>query len=191
MNAGLRVSRGDVVGTLNADDFYEPNSLNRVLDQFATLPVPSLLVGNCNVWADNSISFKNIPSHLEITYLAVGPKYYEFPYNPSAYFYHKILHESVGFFDEADHYTMDVDFLLSAVRVANLVYVNETYGNYRTRPDSKTERDKASGEHSRRMAQLLSKHRRQLPIRQRAIVYTRLARGAVAHRLAHPFPATR
>ena len=49
MNKGIAMAKGEIVGILNVDDFYEANVLNRVIENFKSLPEPSLLVGNCNI----------------------------------------------------------------------------------------------------------------------------------------------
>ena len=67
MNKGLVLARGEIVGFLNVDDYYEPNVLNRVADIFKALPEPSLLVGNCNVWDDaGNLWFVNRPRTLTV-----------------------------------------------------------------------------------------------------------------------------
>ena len=50
MNKGVAMAKGEILGFLNVDDYYEPNVLCRIAEIFKTLPEPSLLVGNCNVW---------------------------------------------------------------------------------------------------------------------------------------------
>ena len=52
MNKGIALAKGEILGFLNVDDFYEPNVLNRVLEIFKTLPNPSLLMGKCNFLND-------------------------------------------------------------------------------------------------------------------------------------------
>src|SRR4029079_2583456 len=120
MNLGLEQCRGEIVGFLNVDDFYEHGALNEVLGLFGSLPAPALLVGNCNAWQDEVLLYVNRPSELRLEKLLLGPDFYQFPFNPSAYFCNKTLHELVGLYDEADDYTMDLDFILRAVSAANV-----------------------------------------------------------------------
>ena len=66
----------------------------------------------------------------------------EWPFNPSAYFYPKSIHEKIGYFPEKEHFAMDYDFILkSAVAGIPFHYVNETWGNFRLLPDAKTSQD--------------------------------------------------
>ena len=137
MNKGLRLARGSLLGFLNADDFYEPDALNRVLGIFKSLPEPSILIGNCNVIDDTGkLLWLNRPDTRYYQLLQVWR--YKMPNNPSSYFYHRRLHDIIGEFDVENHYVMDYDFLLKAFRASKVVYVDETFGNYRMYADNKT-----------------------------------------------------
>lgn len=165
MNKGIAMARGNILSFLNIDDFYEPNVLNRVLEIFKTLPEPSLLVGNCNVWNDEGKLMKlNKPRKLKITDLLMGANINPHPINPSAYFYHTSLHQEIGFYDASEHYALDLDFLLRAVQAAKVQYVDEIWGNYRQIQGTKTHIDWASGEGPHRAKKLLNIHRKRLPL---------------------------
>ena len=62
---------------------------------------------------------------------------------------------------------MDLDFLLRAVRSCNVVYVDETWGNYRLIKGAKTFEDKKVGNNEQRSKDLRAKHLMQLSIIQR------------------------
>jgi glycosyltransferase involved in cell wall biosynthesis len=174
MNLGVEHSLGRVVGILNVDDFYEPRTLPRVLELFENLPSPSLLVGNCNAWEGDSLLYVNRPTDMRFEKLLLGPELYQFPFNPAGYFYDKSLHELAGPYDVSDELSMDLDFLLRAVRVAHVAYVDETWGNYRIHPMAKTVRDRAKGGHDRRRKSLLRRYRGMLRPRARAALYAEL-----------------
>jgi glycosyltransferase involved in cell wall biosynthesis len=167
MNKGIAMSRGTVMGVLNVDDAYEPNVLNEVIDRFQTLPEPTLLVGNCNIWDDDSRLIEvNQPSKLGLFDLVVGVNVNPYPCNPAAYFYHTSLHQKIGCYSLDDHYSMDLDFILKAVQVANVVYVDRTWGNYRRLEGTKTVNDMQRGHMDQRVNQLLKRYRKDLPFLQ-------------------------
>jgi len=171
MNKGIAMTKGNIIAILNVDDFYEPNVLNRISAIFEKLPEPSLLVGNCNILDDdNNLKRINRPKRLKITDLLVGYNINPFPFNPSAYFYHKSLHEKVGLYEVDEHYAMDVDFLLKAVQVANVKYVDEIWGNYRQISGTKTVNDINSGQNAIRLRQLMQKYLRKLPVYKQGLV---------------------
>ena len=171
MNKGIAMARGEILAILNVDDYYEPNTLNRVKEIFKTLPEPGMVVGNCNVWDDTGkLEYVNKPSRLKLTDLLLGWSINPHPVNPSAYFYHATLHEIVGPYDENDHYSMDLDFLLKAVKVSAVKYVNETWGNYRLLRGTKTINDQEKGSAFDRSKKLLIKHRKKLHVSQQCKV---------------------
>jgi glycosyltransferase involved in cell wall biosynthesis len=170
MNKGIAMTKGDILSFLNVDDFYEPGALNRAIAVLALLPEPSLLVGNCNMWGDDGkIQGVNKPAHLKLTQLLVGDESrYPFPINPSAYFYHKSLHDRIGSYDIDRQYVMDLDFLLRAVRsAAEVRYVDEVFGNFRYIEGTKTFQDAKTGQGAIRFEKLVKKYRDELSFRQR------------------------
>ncbi|MEH2392946.1 MAG: glycosyltransferase family 2 protein [Nostoc sp.] len=153
MNKGIAMAQGLIIGILNVDDFYEINALNRICKIFLTLQEPSFIVSNCNILDQkDKIIFINKPNRLRTIDLLLERRVNDdgiidasFPVNPSAYFYHKSLHEQIGLYKVEDHYVMDVDFLLKAVRSSHVKYFNETWGNYRYYPGTKTFDDSTRG----------------------------------------------
>jgi glycosyltransferase involved in cell wall biosynthesis len=131
MNKGIAMAKGDIISFLNVDDYYEPNVLNRVLQLFQELPVPSFLVGNCHVWDEQgNLCEISKPVNFNLINLLQGLNRNNYPTNPSAYFYHTSLHQDVGFYNVDEHYVMDLDFLLRVVQVAKVHYVDEAWGNW-------------------------------------------------------------
>jgi len=166
MNKGVLMAKGEILGILNVDDFYEPNVLNRVSEIFKTLPEPSLLVGNCKLWGDEGTVLRvNKPNKLGI--LALVSLTSPFPVNPSAYFYHKSLHQKIGLYEVDECFVMDIDFIIKAVQVAVVNYVDETWGNYRFIQGTKTIKSIENGQQMHHLRRILKKHRKSLPLFQR------------------------
>lgn len=168
MNKGIARAKGEIIGTLNVDDFYEQNVFNRILEIFKSLPEPSLLVGNCNIWDDEgNLKGVNKPAKLKLADLLVGYYVNPYPVNPSAYFYHTSLHKKIGLYKADDHYAFDLEFLLRAIQGANVKYVDETWGNYRQIEGTKTVDDFRSGQGYKRQEFYLKFYRKDLPLFQR------------------------
>ena len=136
---------------------------------------PTFAAANCNAWEDGVLLYVNRPRELRFEKLLLGPDLYPFPFNPAAYFYDKSLHDVIGPYDVDDELSMDLDFLLRAVRAASVVYVDETWGNFRIHPEAKTVRDRAEGGHDRRRNRVLRRHRALLDPKDRARLYAELA----------------
>ncbi len=168
-NKGIKMARGGIISFLNVDDFYEPHTLNRVLEIFKTLPEPSLLVGNCNIWGDEGkIMYVNKPKSLKLTDLLSSRC--PFPYNPSAYFCHKSLHQKMGLYDVNEHYMADLDFIIRAIQVANVKYIDETLGNNRYIKGTKTVALHEANLHKAHYRSLMEKHIKKLPLLKQFII---------------------
>jgi glycosyltransferase involved in cell wall biosynthesis len=164
MNKGIAIARGEILGYLNVDDYYEPNVLRRVVEIFKALPEPSLLVGNCNVWDNNGkLWFVSKPHQISFTNLMLERFMEAFPMNPSAYFYHASLHKKIGIYEVDEHYGMDVDFIIRAVQSANVKYDDETWGNYRYLEGTKTYHADKSGDTGPRVRSIVGSYRKKLP----------------------------
>jgi glycosyltransferase involved in cell wall biosynthesis len=161
MNKGVLMARGEILGILNDDDFYESGVLNRICEIFKSLPEPSFVVGNCRVLGEDEKLIKiNKPQHLK--FIDLVSRAYPFPMNPSAYFYHRSLHAKIGLYDIENHYTMDLDFILRAVQTAHVKYLNETWGNYRLIQGTKTQTIKGNPKQKENQTHLFKKHRQSL-----------------------------
>jgi glycosyltransferase involved in cell wall biosynthesis len=164
LNKGIAMAQGQIIGVLNVDDFYEVNLLNRICEIFQTLPEPSFIVDNCNIYnQEDKLIYINKPTRLRTIDLLLERRINDdgiidasFPVNPSAYFYHKSLHQQIGLYKVEDHYLMDLDFLLKAVASSHVKYFNETWGNYRYYPGTKTFDDSARGTSVVRIKQLFN-----------------------------------
>jgi glycosyltransferase involved in cell wall biosynthesis len=163
MNKGINLAKGEIIGILNVDDFYEPNIFDRISEIFKSLPEPSLLVGNCNILdSKDRINKVNKPNKLNLNDIIMLR--HPFPLNPSAYFYHKSLHERIGLYNVDEHFMMDLEFILKAVRSANAKYIDEIWGNHRQVQGSKTVTLKRKGQHSQYLLDFLAKQRKKLPL---------------------------
>ncbi|MGK7952761.1 MAG: glycosyltransferase family 2 protein [Xenococcaceae cyanobacterium] len=172
MNKGIAMAKGNIIGILNVDDFYEPNVLNRVTEILIKLPEPSFVVGNCNVWdTQGKLKYVNKPNNLKLTDLLMGWKINPHPVNPSAYFYHKSLHQEVGLYDVKEQYIMDLDFIFKAVQKAKIVYVDEIWGNYRDIEGTKTFNDRKNRQGDRRKEKLINSYMQNLSMFEQSKIY--------------------
>lgn len=139
LNKGLKMARGSIIGILNVDDFYEPNILNEIQKLFYSLPKPSIVFGRCNVWkSEDKVAYIYTPRSLKLLDLLTGQKFNPTPVNPSAYFYHRAIHDLVGFYDINEDYAMDFDFLYRAIPSSHVVKSNVIMGNFRYTVNTKT-----------------------------------------------------
>lgn len=172
MNKGIVMATGNILSYLNVDDFYESGALNFTLGKFSALPEPTLLIGNCTVWdEEGKILWVNKPRSLEPKKLLIGnEKHYPFPVNPSAYFYHKSLHDIIGLYDTELHYEMDLDFVIKAILNCHAEYVDIALGNFRFIRGTKTFEDFKNGNGTERFSAFIDKGRQLLSPADRLMV---------------------
>jgi hypothetical protein len=115
---------------------------------------------------------------------------YSFPYNPSAYFYHKSIHRLIGNYDESDHLTMDIDFLFRMIKVARIRYEDEDFGNYVMVSDSKTMQEISAGRNVENLRKVFAKYEGQLTLAQKLnLFFQRMLgknRGWIMYYLKNP-----
>jgi len=188
MNKGISLARGKILGFLNVDDYYELDVLQRVAELFKKLPEPSLLVGNCNVWDDeNNLLYVSKPSKINLSNILLGRFLEAFPMNPSAYFYHASLHDTIGPYKTAEHYGMDLDFIIRVIQHATVIYHDEVWGNYRYLRGTKTHADELNGNNARRVMAIVNYHLSNLPPHRRLPIQVRRLLGQGASRLKNVF----
>jgi glycosyltransferase involved in cell wall biosynthesis len=172
MNKGITMATGNILSFLNVDDYYEPGALNFVVNKFKGLPEPTLLVGNCNVW-DNDGNLLSIsrPYKISLKNMLLGKYPEAFPMNPSAYFYHKSLHEFIGYFEVDEHYGMDLHFIFKSLKLKNALYVDRTLGNYRFLEGTKTFNDVKSGNNSPRVRKITAYYLNAMPWWYKIYIY--------------------
>lgn len=122
MNKGFRMSTGDIIGYLNADDYYYPGAFKLIIPYF--LNGCDFVVGKIKVtlsddsyWInDAQTDFNKIIRHWEPQAFCV---------NPVGYFYTRKVQEGVGGYNPDNHYAMDLEFLLKSAKKFGLKKINE------------------------------------------------------------------
>lgn len=162
MNRGLELARGERIGILNVDDFYEPGAIARACDLLAAARAPGFVLANCNLLdGQGKLLGVNRPGRPDLSRLLRPENEVLMPINPSQYFYDRRVHELVGYFDEREEFLMDVDFYLRVARWCSVEYVDEIWGNFRLHGAGKTGRDRESGSADGRYSDLLARHSRE------------------------------
>lgn len=165
MNKGIALATNPVISFLNVDDFYAPDALATARRYFETAPPGTFLVGNCRVLREDGSEYMvNKPYPFDAVRFMLD---YTFPFNPSAYFYHKSLHSQLGLYQVEDHLTMDVDFIFRLLYKANVQYIDQTLGNYVMVETSKTMREISAGRNVENLHLIFAKYLPVFPLRVR------------------------
>ena len=123
MNKGIMVSRGELIGFLNSDDYYEPGAIRVVIEGYKNKCYRGIYYGNSFV----------IQSDLRIRYLSIGNAslWRGLGFKHQAMFVHRDIHKKFGLYSPSYRIAADYDFVLSAVsKGVKLIHIDKTLVNY-------------------------------------------------------------
>jgi glycosyltransferase involved in cell wall biosynthesis len=119
LNKGIAMASGDVIGELNADDLYEPGSLQAVGEAFRDQPSVRWLTGYCRIIDGDGeeirrpvTAYKNALLRRYSTGLYLTHNFISAP----ATFFRRAMFETVGGFDERYRISVDYDLQLRIAR---------------------------------------------------------------------------
>lgn len=120
-NKGLRQAKGEWVGIINADDWYEPDAVQKVIDAAGHHDV---VFGNVQYWKNAAKSFVQISNieYLEKEVSIIHP----------AVFIKRAAYEKFGYFDTTLRCAMDYELLLRMkIKNCSFVHVPAVISNMR------------------------------------------------------------
>ena len=122
-NKGIENANGELIGILNADDWYEPNAIEKIINQYYVNY--SVYCGNIKLYKNNTY-LRNRKSRKKLI------KYGMYIMHPTV-FVKKTVYENLGKFDESLKIAMDFDFLLRIAQSNNyeIKYINADISNMR------------------------------------------------------------
>ena len=148
INKGFRQAKGDIIGWINSDDYYEDNIFAFVVEFFEKHPEADMIYGGCNLVdaADNFLEsyedgygFKKcgIRDYKTFSYNTLMNVYSGLIPQQSVFFRRSIF-EKVGCLDESYHFTMDYEYWLRIGRKCQIMRVDRVLADFRTHGDAKT-----------------------------------------------------
>jgi glycosyltransferase involved in cell wall biosynthesis len=137
MNKGFRLSEGEVIVYLNADDYFEEGAFHAVASCF--LRGARFVVGKVRVIRPDGSFWINDPQK-EFRDMLKWWRPNSFCFNPVGYFYRREVQEAVGGFDVHNAYNMDLDFLLKSALKVPFTKIDRVLGNFRLGQEGKTSR---------------------------------------------------
>lgn len=137
MNKGFRMSKGDIIVYLNADDFFLPDAFKRVIPYFNI--GAKFVIGKVRVEKNDGNSWINDPKVTHDEMLRHWEKS-AFCVNPVGYFYRREVQENVSGFNVDNHLAMDLEFLLDCSLKYELIKIpdNAPLGVFRYHEETKT-----------------------------------------------------
>ncbi len=134
INKGFHLATGNIITYLNSDDFYEPNSLQAVIEYFDNNPKIKWAYGGWNLVKKNSTIFRTLsPQKYDkdalLNYCNIG--------QPSCFFRRELLDE-VGMLDENLHLAMDYDLWLRFASKYDAGIIGKIISNMRYYAEAKS-----------------------------------------------------
>lgn len=137
VNLGFRAARGEILGWLNADDRYCPGAIRAAVEGLAERPGAGIVYSNWEeideaggVIAARRSGPYSRPEQLEGVNAVPQP----------TVFLRSSLFDRIGYLDESLHFVMDYELWLRASLETDLVWVDETWAQFRLHPGSKSSR---------------------------------------------------
>jgi glycosyltransferase involved in cell wall biosynthesis len=134
INKGFRIARGQILGWLNSDDLYLPQTIDRVVSIIGNWEQPKLIYGSCILLNEEKRS----------AYTKIAPAfdplrltYYDYIMQPCT-FWSKSLWDSAGEIDENYHYALDWEWYLRASKICSFTPVPDCLSIYRLHSEHKT-----------------------------------------------------
>lgn len=107
MNKGIALATGEIVGIINADDWYNPGALQIVEDGFAQNPTADIVYSPVETYFNGEYLIRFIPGSLERL-----P--FKFILNHPSCFIKKQVYDRLGTYDLTYSIAADYDFILRA-----------------------------------------------------------------------------
>jgi glycosyltransferase involved in cell wall biosynthesis len=138
LNKGIQLSRGEIIGQLNTDDYYEENIFKEIIELFAQNPKIDAFVGGSRVIEKDATGIYQILAQIdpvqpgELVYRAtIGVPIF------NAWFFRRSLFEKIGFYSVSYQIASDRDFLLRlALTDIQFAPVNKIFYTYLQHPGS-------------------------------------------------------
>lgn len=112
LNKGITRAKAPIIGLLNSDDTYRPNSIRNAVDAFEASPAASMVCGGADVLDENGHVLMRYDG-VESRDLAPANLLFGIPII-NARFFRRALFDRVGFFDIRYGLVADREFLLRA-----------------------------------------------------------------------------
>ncbi|MBU1616049.1 glycosyltransferase [bacterium] len=131
INKGFRMAKGEIIGWLNSDDWYEPNVFEAIAKWFIENPDKTMVMGDCKLINDQGRIFSKVVNYErgfeELSRFWIGGS---IPTQP-AIFFRRFLLDEFGCLDITLHYAMDYDLWMRFASKNRFHHIDKTVANYR------------------------------------------------------------
>lgn len=134
INKGFLKARGEIIGWLNADDYYMPNTLEKVMGILANESIDGIYSNVRFVNGENEFT-RNLVVHKPLKWLSLFHCYIP---STSFFFRRKIIDDGV-LIDKDMHISMDKDFFANILHKGyNIKFINDFFASFRWHESNKS-----------------------------------------------------
>ncbi|MDR0812322.1 MAG: glycosyltransferase [Paludibacter sp.] len=127
MNKGIAMAKGELIGIINASDFYEPDAVKTVVNQYNENSDAGVFHGNVNMLNADGSFFKLKKPNPNLDEL-----YKSFSLQHPTFFVTKKTYNRVGVFDTSFRIAADYDFTMRCYRAGvKFCYIDKVITNFR------------------------------------------------------------
>lgn len=182
LNKGLQATSGEIIGWLNSDDIYYPDTIKKVCDFFTAHPDVDILYGEADFIDRDDHFIRNYPTEKwDLNRL----KSRCFISQPAAFFRRRVVLQ-YGLPDESLHFCMDYEYWLRlGLSGAKFAYIPDTLAATRVYPQTKT----ASGyiEANQEAVRMLKKKLNYIPAEWIVSISAVKVRSKENYHFTHPY----
>ena len=136
INKGFRMAHGEIVAWLNSDDVYEPDCIEKAVEEFIKNDKVGLVYGDGYIIDEFSNKLKIFEYTQEFDFWKLV-NFWDYIMQPATFFKRKTL-QDVGYLDENLHYCMDWDLWIKLAAVSEVKYIPELLACSREYGETKT-----------------------------------------------------
>lgn len=135
INKGWKMSKGEILAYLNADDTYLPNAVETAVKFLVQNRELHMIYGDCNIIDERGQTVARYPaSEFNLVDLIVGVNMVP---QPTVFFARRVL-DDVGYLDPTLHLAMDYDFWVRMALKCRIRYIPKVLANFRVCAGSKS-----------------------------------------------------
>lgn len=141
LNKGLKKATGDIIAWINADDFYEPGTFQKVAEYFTKNPDCMWLTGYCRIVNEDGKEIRKYVTEYKnwrLRRFSFEQLLIEDCISQPTTFWRRSLVNKVGYIDESLSFAMDHDYWCRIAKDYKLHIIPEYLGNFRFTPNTKT-----------------------------------------------------
>jgi glycosyltransferase involved in cell wall biosynthesis len=107
MNKGIRLAKGELIGMINAGDYYEPDAVESMVEAYIHNKGYGIFHGNINLLNEDGTFFKLKKPNTDLSLFYKGMSLFH-----PTFFVQKSVYEKIGLYDLQFSIAADFDFIL-------------------------------------------------------------------------------